>query len=32
MGVTIDGKEAYDVQQLIDDGEYDDKIAQAEGE
>lgn len=32
MGVTIDGKEAYDVQQLIDDGEYDNEIAQAEGE
>ncbi len=31
MGVTIDGKEAYEVQQEIDAGEYDDEIEQEEG-
>ncbi|MDY6771439.1 MAG: 50S ribosomal protein L11 [Candidatus Nanohaloarchaea archaeon] len=30
MGVTIEGRDAYEVQQAIDDGEFDDQIAAAE--
>lgn len=30
MGVTVDGEDAYEVQQKIGDGEYDDKIEQEE--
>ncbi|QKQ98672.1 50S ribosomal protein L11 [Candidatus Nanohaloarchaea archaeon] len=31
MGVTIDGKDAYDVAQEIDEGKYDDKLEAEEG-
>lgn len=31
MGVTIDGKDAYEVQQEIDAGEYDDELEDEEG-
>jgi large subunit ribosomal protein L11 len=31
MGVTVDGKEAYEVQQEIDAGEYDDELEEEEG-
>jgi large subunit ribosomal protein L11 len=31
MGVTIDGKDAYEVQQEIDAGEYDDELEEEEG-
>ena len=31
MGVTIDGKEAYEVQQEIDAGEYDEELEEQEG-
>ena len=31
MGVTIDGKEAYEVQQEIDAGEYDEELEEEEG-
>lgn len=31
MGVTIDGKDAYDVGQEIDEGKYDDKLEAEEG-
>jgi large subunit ribosomal protein L11 len=31
MGITIDGEDAYEVQQKIDDGEYDDQLEAEEG-
>jgi len=31
MGITVDGKDAYDIQQEIDDGEYDEELEQEEG-
>lgn len=31
MGVTVDGKDAYEVQQEIDEGKYDDRIEAEEG-
>lgn len=31
MGVTVDGKEAYEVQQEIDAGEYDEELEEEEG-
>ena len=31
MGITVDGKDAYDVQQEIDAGEYDEELEQEEG-
>lgn len=31
MGITIDGEEAYEVQQKIDEGEYDDQLEAEEG-
>jgi len=31
MGITIDGKDAYDVQQEIEAGEYDEQLEQEEG-
>jgi large subunit ribosomal protein L11 len=31
MGVTVDGREAYEVQQEIDAGEYDDELEEEEG-
>lgn len=31
MGITIDGKDAYEVQQEIDEGKYDDRIEAEEG-
>jgi len=31
MGITLEGEDAYDAQQKIDEGEYDDKLEQEEG-